>query len=848
MADEVRTSEEIFKEFKEHSITEFFRKNSQMLGYSGKVRSLTTVVHEYVTNSVTHDTPTVVMSNGRVAITEIGDLVDRFLLENKDRVASEGGVESLRNLGGLAVLCFDKESLRLKFKPVKSIHRHRMEKSEKVITIRVVGGATVDATRHHSLFTIDGGMVTPVKAADLSVGKYIVVPSRGWAQECDLISELNIIEELLGLPSETTQKISIYGVKKLLDANQGIKEKIKSQLSAKDRHYTFYSYYMKCDRLPLHLIRNLTRDERAVFYGCKVGWKKGAKPVENILRIDIDFARFLGLFTAEGSVRSNMHSIALSFGVHENELIALTKQLVWKIFHITPKVMKAHPSAVNITVGSTTVAFIMKHVFGYGHSAKTKAIPQVVFNLSRLKMEQFAVGYLAGDGYPSKIFTDMLFGKARLQESNFKATAATASKRLATHLSYLLSALGYTCSLQNSDAETRLVNGKEAHFGNSHIIEFWTRQKCSPLDYYPITEGGIGEIKDSELRWSISRRSQQTIMISRIRSLGDRVTVAPEAAKFLDGDLSVVKIANIDVRDANLEEYVYDYSVEGDENFVGGSGPICLHNSLDACEEAGALPSIEVGVKELGESKYGIRVQDNGPGIPRKMVGKALASVLSGTKFHRYMQQRGQQGIGAAGCTLFALITTGKGIHVRAGTGKEAYECDLTIDIKFEQARRQQPRRPAQGLPRALGLRRVRRRQVREGRPRRLRVHKEDRALQPPRKHEAHRARWHGGRLPEVRRRDAEEAEADKAAPARGEHERPAGLRQDERKQEGLLFPRGGLLQDDARQGQGAGRARQGGGLREGAEGPELGGRGGARRGLQAGEVDSPGDGLHVRP
>ena len=44
-------ADEIFKEFKEQSVSEFFRKNSQMLGYSGKVRSLTTAVHEYVTNS-----------------------------------------------------------------------------------------------------------------------------------------------------------------------------------------------------------------------------------------------------------------------------------------------------------------------------------------------------------------------------------------------------------------------------------------------------------------------------------------------------------------------------------------------------------------------------------------------------------------------------------------------------------------------------------------------------------------------------------------------------------------------------------------------------------------------------
>ena len=105
-------------------------------------------------------------------------------------------------------------------------------------------------------------------------------------------------------------------------------------------------------------------------------------------------------------------------------------------------------------------------------------------------------------------------------------------------------------------------------------------------------------------------------------------------------------------------------------------------NSLDATEEAGILPEIRVEVKGVVEDKYSVLVRDNGPGIPKNIVGKALASILSGTKFHRYVQQRGQQGIGASGCTLFAQITTGKPIHVRSSTGKESYECDLSIDIK----------------------------------------------------------------------------------------------------------------------------------------------------------------------
>ncbi len=105
-------------------------------------------------------------------------------------------------------------------------------------------------------------------------------------------------------------------------------------------------------------------------------------------------------------------------------------------------------------------------------------------------------------------------------------------------------------------------------------------------------------------------------------------------------------------------------------------------NSTDACEEAGILPEIRVGVRELGENKYAVTVSDNGPGIPSKLIGKALATILAGTKFHRYKQQRGQQGIGAAGCTLFSKITTGKPVHVSSGTSRESYECEVTIDIK----------------------------------------------------------------------------------------------------------------------------------------------------------------------
>ncbi len=51
-AEKVLSPDELSNEFKEYSVAEFFKRNRQMLGYTGKVRSLTTVVHEYVTNSL----------------------------------------------------------------------------------------------------------------------------------------------------------------------------------------------------------------------------------------------------------------------------------------------------------------------------------------------------------------------------------------------------------------------------------------------------------------------------------------------------------------------------------------------------------------------------------------------------------------------------------------------------------------------------------------------------------------------------------------------------------------------------------------------------------------------------
>jgi len=110
-------------------------------------------------------------------------------------------------------------------------------------------------------------------------------------------------------------------------------------------------------------------------------------------------------------------------------------------------------------------------------------------------------------------------------------------------------------------------------------------------------------------------------------------------------------------------------------------------NSLDACEEAGILPDVSISISELDVEKYKVIAEDNGPGIPEKHIGKALGQMLAGTKFHRYAQQRGQQGIGASGCTMYAQITTGKPVKVVSRYDSKRINCEITIDLKSNSAK-----------------------------------------------------------------------------------------------------------------------------------------------------------------
>ncbi|MBN2368416.1 DNA topoisomerase VI subunit B [Candidatus Woesearchaeota archaeon] len=107
-----------------------------------------------------------------------------------------------------------------------------------------------------------------------------------------------------------------------------------------------------------------------------------------------------------------------------------------------------------------------------------------------------------------------------------------------------------------------------------------------------------------------------------------------------------------------------------------------VDNALDACEEANILPELIIEITDMGNDRYRIVVEDNGPGIVKAQIPKIFAKLLYGSKFHTMKQSRGQQGIGISASVMYGQLTTGRPARIisRISKNHPAHEIELKLD------------------------------------------------------------------------------------------------------------------------------------------------------------------------
>ena len=142
-----------------------------------------------------------------------------------------------------------------------------------------------------------------------------------------------------------------------------------------------------------------------------------------------------------------------------------------------------------------------------------------------------------------------------------------------------------------------------------------------------------------------------------------------------------------------------------------------VDNALDACEEAGILPDINVQVIDRN-GKSQVIVEDNGPGIVEGQISRIFGKLLYGSKFHKLSQSRGQQGMGISAAGMYGQLTVGKPLHIvsRVKGEKLASEMYVSIDTARNQPDIHRKKRLKWDRPRGARLRWRWRATIRRGR------------------------------------------------------------------------------------------------------------------------------------
>ncbi len=577
--------------------------------------------HKVIIMSVDSEEHVFVRDGDGVRMVKIGAFIDRALAGSgeDDHYSKRSGTD----LG--QVLCFGLDDQAIRFRPIKSVIRHTLD--EALFEIKTAYGRSVRVTASHSVFVHEKGQIKLERGDALRVGDQVVAPRT--LRLPDLAPARIDLLRLLHRDPEIAKQVVVRGSaiedlfrKKVLvehagepqltEARVGIPAAVGAELASLRRSrgisnkelcaavgirqpVTFYAWEQGRSRPTLGHWRaylqaigadsaryddqitiepgSLERTWQEQYRGAP---RNRVRPHVRLSDLDVadiawlgereDFAlspehhavmglsrylavgpelmTLLGFFLAEGSC-SARNGIRFAMGDRNQAVMPEMFAALQTVFGVVPQIFETKDRCDELRLNNRIAVLLWQEAFGFkGTDSLTKRVPDIVFNVSEELRIAFLRGYFLGDGTMS--------GRA--------IAFGTSSRDLASGVQYLLSSLGVVASLslRQPDGVAREIRGKVCETKHAH----WILSVSSRDDLDRLRPVWSDHAKADALSEFLSRQG---------RSVNRRFTP-------LDGDLMGLPI--VEIREVEASNgFVYDFSVEGDENFVAGVGGLCCHNT-----------------------------------------------------------------------------------------------------------------------------------------------------------------------------------------------------------------------------------------------------------------------------
>lgn len=558
--------------------------------------------HHIVIMSVAGDEPTLVMDDtGRTEFVTIGGFIDDC-------------VEGRRAADRYQVMSFDQTTHATRFRPLKAVIRHGHEEGMYKLTTRY--NRSIKVTSSHSVFVFENNEVILKKGNEVKPGD-LLVASRRLPRPAASPTQIDLLETFysaeltksLYLKGEDVRKVASQRVlakvsvpdqwseprvqidaeawqkliaqreaigitQKQVAASVGVKQpvtvsqwergisrpilshfltyletigssdnvvyevlpsKIDDRLlqddTSKNAHWREVSCYKPFDYFTASEIAQLGEDVQIVPQA------HSDKAFARYLPISRELIWFLGWYVAEGTL--SQHQVSLNLGKKDQRFIPEMIAAIESVFNETPRQYNDPDSdGIKLYFHSVAAARLIQ-AWGLGKQAHLKQLPDIVFSLTEELQMAFLEGYFLGDGTT---------GGSHL-------SLTTNSPKLKDGLLYLLGQLGMIASPTRHEPSTAVD------------AEIQTRHP-----YYSIAICSKNQLELCRQIWQ--RHANADLIEAHLarpsRKSSDYVPISDDLM-----GLKVISAEEIEL----VGDYVYDFSVEDDENFVCGTGGLCAHNT-----------------------------------------------------------------------------------------------------------------------------------------------------------------------------------------------------------------------------------------------------------------------------
>ncbi|MBI4210117.1 MAG: V-type ATP synthase subunit A, partial [Candidatus Diapherotrites archaeon] len=499
---------------------------------------------------------------------EIKDLYDSCASDTQNSTEESNGHERLIRLKKpLRIFTFNKNRIEAAL----ATHVYK-GKTGQLVEVRTRSGRNARLTPVHRLFKVDASLnIVETEAKSLNIGDYIISPRKldfeAAYQDFHVQFECRVCDEkvLDELPKMVDWLCGDLGLtKKELACSVGVSES------------SLLNYYHKRSFPTLDFVAALFKPGKIRLRIGKIKTERNSAVVRVPAVFSEEFAELLGYLMSDGMIKGGA---SVHFFNKKSELRERVSFLIDKLFGLKTKEYYAR-TVEAVSVSSKGLVRVLESL-GYPLRKKSRnvKVPSILLKSPDSVIRSFAAAYISCDGHVGKRGIEI----------------ATASKDMHAGLSYLLLRLGVLFR-----AAERAINGRayyrtfisareavkihpyyssEFYYNSTDIVPMNSalfRQLLGGIKPFTLEKEGMstaGYYVNQNLTAGMFRRIQLKLELRQLSGFAAALDYV-----FCD------KIIGIKIIDQASD--VYDISVPNTHNFVGGSHPMILHNTVSQSQLA----------------------------------------------------------------------------------------------------------------------------------------------------------------------------------------------------------------------------------------------------------------------